>query len=668
MQSLRSKFPHLPHGATVCAAACAAGLHVPPDLTVSQWADTYRVLDGKMCAEPGQYRTSRTPYLRDIQDALSAHSPWERVILMKGSQVGATEAGNNWLGYCIHHSPGPFMFVEPRVEDARKESRQRIGPMIAATDVLRDLVAEPRAHSGDNTVLLKDFPGGFLALTGANSAAGFRRTSVRYLFLDEADGYPPDVEGEGDPVELAFKRTNTYKRIRKMFMPSTPTVKGGSRVETEYNLSDRRIYEVPCPHCGEFQQIIWKQIVWPDNRPDEAALECRRCHVWIEDSYKEELLAGGRWTPTAPGDGRRIGFHLSALYSPPGWFSWSDAVREKLTADLTGREALKVWTNTVLAETWEDSGSEVQVDVLLRHQHEYAAPVPAEALVLTCGVDVHDDRLELEVVGWGLGQQSWGIEYRVIRGDPRKQETWDELDLVLTDTWTHEEGYAVPISVTCIDSGHRTHEVYAYCRKRKMRRVYAVKGSGRHGAPVVEAPHRKRTGLGRRHLDLWWVGDDQASRIVQDQLAVEEPGPGYCHWPPGAGYGPQYFDQVTAMVARTRYSKGLPYTDWHVKSGQRNEAFDARKYALAALYIYNPKWVRVLKRHQRRIDKAAAQPGGAGRKVAPDPPSPPAPQDPASPAPAPSIPAAKPVPPAKPPKTRPTRPHRRKGGWATGWR
>ena len=609
MQSAADERATRPDPEEIWIEAALAGLEPPPTLSVSEWADRHRILTGKTAAEAGPWRTDRTPYLREIMDNLGVHSPVERVVVMKGSQVGCTEAGNNWLGYVIHHAPGPMLYVEPRIEDARKESKQRIAPMIAESEVLSRLVAGPRTRYGDNTLLLKEFPGGFLALTGANSAAGFRRIPIRYLFCDEVDGYPPDVGGEGDPLGLAIRRTATFEGIRKIFLVSTPTIKDLSRIEKEFLASDQRRYFIPCPHCREYQAITWPMIRWPEGHPELAYMVCSACGSEIDEAHKGAMLAAGSWRATATGDGRTVGYHLSALYSPPGWYSWGSAARDFLTAKVKGRESLQTWINTVLGEVWEEEGARVDPDTLAGRVEQYQERVPAGGLVLTAGVDVQDDRIEVEVVAWGPGEESWGVEYRILRGDTSRADVWERLGQFLELTWKHEGGYPLSIACACIDSGHRTRDVYRFVQARKGRNIFAVKGSGEYGMGVIGAPRKKRTGVGRRPVELWSVGDDQASSIVQGRLKIEKPGPGYCHFPAGGhGYGDEHRLQLTSMKPVFRYPKGRPKREWIVLSGRHNEAFDARKYALAALYIMNPDWVPLARNCRRQAERNNATP------------------------------------------------------------
>lgn len=574
------------------AEAWAAGLEPEPALLVSEWADTFRMLSQQASVEPGPYRTSRTPYLRDLMDALSPSSPVEFVVLMKGAQVGGTECGNNFLGYVIHHAPGPMLYVQPTVEMAKRTSKQRIDPMIEACPELQERVKDPRSRDSGNTMLAKEFPGGILVMTGANSAVGLRSMPARYLFLDEVDAYEVDVDGEGDPVELAIRRTATFRSNRKVLIVSTPKLKGTSRIERAFERSDKRYYHVPCPHCGLYQPIRWAYIRWPEGEPSKAVLVCEACEQEIPEAKKGWMLEQGRWEPTAVGDPGVAGFHLSALYSPPGWYSWAQAAADFLKAKHEGLEAMKTWVNTVLGETWEEPGDSVDHSVLFTRREAYPenARVADGVLCLTCGVDVQDDRLELEVVGWGMGEESWGIDYTVLHGDPGQPELWNMLSDALAQTYADSHGLRFHIASTCIDSGgHYTQIVYGFCRLHKARRIFATKGRAGEGLPIVSSPSRRRSGRNRRPVELFTIGVDAAKGLIYSRLKRTEPGPGYCHFPMQPDYDEEYFAQLTAERIQTRYHKGFAKREW-VKTRPRNEALDCRVGALAALYLLNPNW------------------------------------------------------------------------------
>ena len=594
------------------AAAWANGLRPEPELTVSEWADRYRMMDRASSAEPGRWRTDRTPYLREIMDALSSSSDIEEVVLMKGTQIGATEAGNNWLGYVMHHAPGPMLYVQPTIDLVKRTSRQRIAPMIEASPELRARVRDSRERDSGNTMLLKEFPGGILICTGANSAVGLRSMPARYVFFDEVDKFVADVEEEGDPIELARKRTDTFAANRKIFEASTPTVEGFSRIEKAFRHSDQRYYYVPCPHCGHEQIIQWGNIKWETHQPETAMLFCEGCGVGIEERHKTRMLAAGVWKPTAKARNPRIrGYHLSALYSPLGWFSWAAAADQAIRAKRDGPESMKTFVNTVLGECSTDpSAVPLDDEKLFERREPYGGTIPEGVLVLTVGVDTQDDRLHGELVGWGIGEEAWSLDYRVFLGDPEKDEVWESLTDWLNVKHTRVDGVPLVVSCACIDSGgHKTQHVYRYVQWQRAKMRLAVKGVGGMGKPIVGAPSMRRFGRGRRNVDLYPVGSDQARATVQHRLAIVEPGPGYCHFPMADAYGPEYFRELTAMRAKTRRHRGIPAREWELLPGRRKEAFDCRQYALAALYILNPVWPAIEKRRaaQRPDAKEAAE-------------------------------------------------------------
>lgn len=595
--------------ARICAEAWAAGFEPEPQLTVSEWADSYRMLSQQASVEPGPYRTDRTPYLREVMDCLSPSSEAEFVVLMKGSQVGGTECGNNFLGYVIHHAPGPMLYVQPTVEMAKRTSRQRIDPMIEACPALRERVKEPRSRDSGNTIMSKEFPGGILILTGANSAVGLRSMPARYLFLDEVDAYETDVDGEGDPVELAIRRTSTFASNRKVLIVSTPKLKGASRIERAFDRSDKRYFTVPCPHCGLYQPIRWAYIRWPKDEPSKAVMVCEGCEAEIPEARKGRMLDLGRWEATANGDPGVIGFHLSALYSPPGWYSWAQAAADFIKAKREGVEALKTWVNTVLGESWEELGETVDESVLFTRRESYPAEVPAGALVLTAGVDVQDDRIELEVVGWGPGEESWAIDYRVLWGSPGEQPVWTALSDFFEQTYANESGERIRISAACIDSGgHHTQNVYHFCRQRQGRRIFAIKGMAGVGRPIVSSPLHRRSGRNRRPVEMFLVGVDEAKGLIYSRLRLTEPGAGYCHFPTRPEFDEEHFAQLAAEKIMTRYHKGFPRREW-VKTRPRNEALDCRVYALAALQLLNPAWPALVRRAaEKAVERAAGPP------------------------------------------------------------
>jgi len=565
-------------------------------LTLSDWSDKFVTLSTKDSSEPGPYRTARTPYVRAIADALSPFSNFERIVWMAGAQVGKTRVGLNWLGYVIDVAPGPMLLVEPTVDTARKVSKQRVATMIESIPQLREKVSPARERDSGNTLFEKEFPGGMIMMTGANSAVGLRSMPIRNLFLDEVDGYPPDADGEGDPVSLAEKRTGTFSR-RKIFLVSTPTIKGLSRIEVEFLATDQRRYFVPCPSCAFMDWLRWDRIQWPEKQPQAARCVCTACGVLIEERHKTQMLERGEWRATAEcSSARIIGFHISALYAPLGWKSWGEIAIDFVKSHEDPQQ-LKTWVNTVLGETWEEKGDAVDADNLRARLEEYPAEVPHGVAILTAAVDVQGDRLELAVKGWGAAEESWLIALHQVQGDPARDATWFELDKMLLETYEHASGRKMPARVVTIDSGgQHTDEVYKFCKVRAARRVagemqhvYAIKGIG--GArEIVSRPSTSN----RYHVRLFSIGVDTAKDKIFGRMHLKAPGPGFMHLPIWSDE--EYLEQLTAEKAVRRYKKGIGAVREYVKIRERNEGLDLEVYNLAALYIMGLKFIAGLAR------------------------------------------------------------------------
>jgi phage terminase large subunit GpA-like protein len=582
-------------GADAIDRAWRDGLTPDPLLSVSAWADQHRMLSSKASAEPGRWRTARTPYLREIMDCLSPASPIERVVFMKGAQVGGTECGSCWIGYVIHHAPGPMMAVWPTVETAKRASKQRIDPLIEESPVLAALIAPARSRDAGNTILAKEFRGGVLVMTGANSAVGLRSMPVRYLFLDEVDGYPLDVEGEGDAISLAEARTRTFTR-RKIFIVSTPTIAGASSIEREYEASDQRRYFVPCPHCAHTQWLRFEQLRWERGQPETVTYVCESCEQPIAEHHKTAMLAQGQWRATATGAGRTAGFHLSSLYSPVGWRSWREiaAAWESAIDKTTGSaSAIKTFKNTELGETWFEEGDAPDWQTLLERREDYRiGSVPRGGLLLVAGADVQKDRIEVSVWAFGRGKRAWLIEHRVLMGDTARDAVWTALDAMRRETWTHAGGAQVPLARLAIDTGFATQEVYAFVRTCRDSRVMAVKGTAR-GAALIGTPTAVDVTVAgkklRRGVKVYTVVVGIAKQAfyndLRKQASVADDGttlvypPGYIHLPK---VDAEFLQQLCAEQLVTRRNRhGYAVREWQ-KLRERNEALDCYVYARAA--------------------------------------------------------------------------------------
>ena len=505
-------------------------------------------------------------------------------MFMKGAQLGGTECGNNLIGYHIHQAPAPIMMVQPSLSDAKKVSQQRIAPMIESTPVLRELVASPKARDSGNTVFMKLFRGGLLLMVGANSDKGLRSTPAQILFADEIDAYPDDVGGQGDPVALAEKRCSTFPN-RKSFLVSTPTIKDLSRIEREYLASDQRKFYVPCPHCDHRQTLKWSGLIWDKDAdgkhlPDTVRYVCEVCGKNIDEmSHKTEMLDAGEWRPSNP-ESHIAGFHLNALYSPVGWKSWRELVVEWLEAK-QDKSMLKTFINTVLGEVWEDEVSKFDENELMARREDYGGVVPMPVGVITAGVDVQQDRLELELVGWGRGQESWSLAWEHFYGNPAEPAVWELLDDYLLSKFVHASGAGLPVAAACVDTGDQTQAVYKYLRGKSRRRILGVKGSSTPARPLTSKPTRNNTGK----VPLSIIGTDTAKDAIYARLKIDEPGPGYCHFP--MEHTEEFFKQLTAEVVETTYVKGHARRRYIKAKHARNEVLDCRVYALAALDLLN---------------------------------------------------------------------------------
>jgi phage terminase large subunit GpA-like protein len=576
------------------------GMRPDPDLTVSEWADAHRWLSSRAAAEPGRYRTARAPYLREIMDALSPRHPAQRVSFMKAAQVGATEAGNNWIGFVIHHAPGPMLAVLPTVEMAKRTSRGRIDPLIAESPTLRERVNPARSRDAGNSMLSKEFPGGILVLTGANSATGLRSMPARYIFLDEVDAYPASADEEGDPVTLAEARTTTFSHRRKVFMVSTPTIRGISRIEREYEASDQRRYFVPCPHCGHMQWLQFERLRWDKGQPDTAAYHCEACETPIAEHHKTQMLERGEWRATAvSADPQSIGFHISALYSPLGWKSWAQIARDWLAAQ-GSEEMLRAARNTLLGETWVESGDAPEWQRLAERRESYAGvQIPVGGLFLTAGVDVQKDRIEVDVWAWGRDLESWLVDHIVIAGGPDDPTCWDKLTALLGRTWVCANGAVMLIGKLAIDTGYEAAAVYAWARKQGFEQVAPIKGlEGFNRATPVSGPTFVDATIGgkrlRRGARLWSVATATFKTETYRFLRLERPSdedralgaldaPGTVHLPDWIDT--EWLKQLVAeQLVTVRNKRGYAHPEWQ-KMRERNEALDTRVYARAAAWI-----------------------------------------------------------------------------------
>ena len=530
----------------------------------------------------------------------------QKVVVMKGAQVGYTEAGNNWLGYIIDHAPGPILAVQPTIDVARRFSRQRLDTLLEDSPRLAAKVVQRSSRQAANSTNLKEFPSGMLLLTGANSAAGLRMITARYLFLDEVDAFAIDADGEGDPILLARRSTRTFGTRSKMLMGSTPTSTGTSRIEQAYEQSDQSVFMVTCPDCDREQEVKWPAIIY-EKDPDDptrvldgsVGLRCQGCAVLIPETQKRLLLEGGRWVAKVPSRSSRVrGFHISGLLAPPGWFSWTEAA--ELWLEAKGKpEQLRVFVNQVLGETFRETGEMPDWKVLFSRREPYRlGTVPEGGLVLTAGADVQADRIEVEVVAWGPERESWSVDYVVIPGDPAEPDPWHGLEQVLKRPYpmAGQEGRELRIKLAAIDAGYLQTHVVEACRR--IGRYLAIPIKGRDKYPQLIGPPTavevKRAGKRiKRGGKLWPLGTDIAKHELYANLRQMPPAEGertpngFAHFPE---YAEEYFRQLCAEQCTPHVVKGSGGAAprrvfaWE-KIRERNEALDCRVYARAAAAI-----------------------------------------------------------------------------------
>ena len=576
--------------------AMRRALKPPPKLTVSEWADQFRQLSSESSAEAGKWSTSRAEYQRGMMDAISDPNV-ESIVLMTAAQIGKTELINNVVGFHIHQDPAPMLVVQPTLDMAQTWSKDRLAPAIRDTPVLLDKIGDPRSRDSGNTTLHKVFAGGHVTACGANSPSSLASRPCRIILCDEVDRYPISAGTEGDPVSLAKKRSATFWN-RKIILVSTPTEKGASRIEQAYEESDKRKFFVSCPHCDGEQTLQWANVKFSNNDPNTAEYSCEHCGSCWDDADRFRAIRYGSWQKTDTGDGKTAGFHLSALYSP--WTRLDEIVGEFIAAKRDPMR-LRTWVNTTLGETWEEQGEMLDEYDLIDRAEDWGDELPEGVLMLTAGVDVQDDRLEYEIVGWGRGEESWSIDYNVLYGDPSSAELWIDLDKALQRTYTHPLSGDMTLRSACIDSGgHYTQQVYNYARNRAGKRVFAIKGIGGEGKPVIGRPTKNNIGK----INLFPVGVDTAKELVYARLKMTEEGAGYCHFP--IGRNEEYFRMLTAEKKVVKYFKGRPKREW-VKIRQRNEALDCRVYATAALAVLNINMDAVAKQAQNKVQSDKPQ-------------------------------------------------------------
>lgn len=547
----------------------------PPTLTVSEWADRERVLGSEESSEPGRWRTSRIPHLKEIMDAVS--DPEVRTVVVKGSaRIGKTELENNIIGFHIDQDPSPMLLVYPTEQKVMDYSKEKLDPMLRNTPALRGKVAEAKSRDSKNTLNHKVFQGGFLAMAGANTPNGLDSRTVRLVMFDELNKCARAARQFGDPRSLAKNRTITYPGRWKHIFVSTPSEKGESAITEEYEKGDMCRRYVPCPHCGEFQVLKMGRIKWPAGKPREAIYVCEAegCGAVITEAERLEMLPRGEWRAENGPHGGTRSFEIWAAYSP--WVTFADIAEKFDEANREGIEQLKVFINEWLGEDWDpNKGREGRVEGLLARAREarYASGiVPDEVGLLFGGSDTQDDRIEFLVRGVGVGKKQWTVQHEVIEGNMVLMEPWDRLEQLILQVWPREDGQLMRIKKFCVDAGgHFQAQVLAFCKRPRLQGIVRpVRGATRPQVGLV-VPGRKRSPI--RYVDTTTIKDTIYASLRIDNPAI----PGYQGFPNDLEAG--YFQQLLA-------EKKIDGKYEEVPKGARNEILDCHVYTDAAMALW----------------------------------------------------------------------------------
>jgi phage terminase large subunit GpA-like protein len=595
----------------VLAEAFAEGMRPRTACRVSEWAERNRQLSGKAAAEPGPWRNARVPYLTEIMDVLGDDDPAQIVVFIKSGQVGATDAILNWVGWTIEESPAPMLAFYPSEKLGLRWSRHRLRPMLTGTPSLRRLVPLGRKGDAGSTLTEVDFRDGLLSIGSANIASDLSMTPAQRLALDEVDRFPATIEDEGDPVDLAIRRTATWNTRRKVFIASTPTIETLSRINRWWKRSDQRRYYVSCPHCGEFQYLKWDNLRWPEGQPKLAAYVCEACGSLIEEHHKTDMLARGEWRATFP-EREVVGFHINCLYAPESLGdSWAQNALE-FEQCKPYPERVKVFVNTRLGETHEDPNEKLDWEVVYARRESFPLRTPPSGvLVLTCGVDVQKNRLAVQVVGWGRNERATPIDWIEKPGDPTRPEVWAWLDEYLAGEFRNHRGVAMRIEATLIDAGYLQHDVLSFVRARRYGAVFGSKGMADVNRQIIARPSPVDVRYGGRvdkyGAEIYPIGTSTAKNLIFTRLHADADKPaGERHLAFSEDLTEDYFRQLCSEVFD-------PHKRRWVKVHERNEVLDTFVLALAAAMHHSvainrfteAEWVR----REEILERAAPTPG-----------------------------------------------------------
>ncbi len=550
----------------------ADSIFLKPRLSLYEWSEKYRVLSQESSALFGKFQA--LSYQVEPMQCISDPNIRE-IVLMWGSQLGKSEILNNTIGYYIHQDPSTILFLLPTEDMAEDYSKRRLAPMFRDTKELGELIFDREAN---NTILIKNFKGGNLALVGSNSPSKLSSKPIKILIVDEVDRCENTKEGHS--IDLAQKRTNTYYD-RKIIKVSTPTIKGNSVIESEYELSDKRKYFVPCPYCSflqvlNFENIKWEQTSDGNHNLDSVGYECIECgKLWSEED-KNKAVSQGVWKATKTGSELKAGFFLNALYSP--FFTLKDIVKDFLDSK-DNVAKFQVFVNTIKAESFEPPSVKFQDNELYNRRENYTqTTLPDDIIFITSGVDVQGDRIEIEFKGWALGYENWGIKHVILYGDTKQSEIWGRLYKELKDVFYTKKGRKLRSSINLIDSGYNRDRVYSFVRLDS--RFFATKGlSESERKRDFVTPIKKVS----NNVKLLTIGTYEGKSEVFKLLRVDEVGAGYCHF--SQSYSLEYFSELTAeKLVKTKTPSGYTTYRWE-KIRERNEALDLFVLCLAGAKI-----------------------------------------------------------------------------------
>jgi phage terminase large subunit GpA-like protein len=487
----------------------------------------------------------------------------------------------NICGFFIDQDPSPILVIQPTIELAETWSKDRLAPMLRDTPALKTKVHEAKSRDSDNTLRQKIFPGGRLSIVGANAPTGLAARPIRVVMADEVDRYPVSAGSEGDPLKLGQKRQQTFWN-RKTVIGSTPVIKETSVIEREWKRSDQRHYHVPCPACSSTQPLVWSNVRWDKDEHGRhlehtAHYVCAHCGALWNDIERWDAIRRGRWVAANPHTAI-AGFHIPQWLSP--WVTLREIVHEFLAAFKHTRDPglMQIWTNTVAGEVWEEASETVEGAPLFSRCENYGYhDLPDGVRMLSAGVDVQSNRLEVQIVGWGAYEETWVARVEALHGDPAQPHLWQQLDALLLEKYVTARGRVLRIAAACVDTGgHHGSQVFEYCRPRRARRIYPIKGVA--GPRLVWPKRPSRTHSKRDEVFL--LGVDTAKDTIYGRLKIPTPGPGYVHFP--IEVGAEYFAQLTSERVVTRKKEGRPYRVWVLPNNATNEALDTFVYALAA--------------------------------------------------------------------------------------